>query len=41
MVEKTELQLSQQNIQSEEAKTHSAESWQRVLTGLKALVEKG
>jgi uncharacterized protein YndB with AHSA1/START domain len=41
MAEKTELHLSQQNIRSEEAKTHSAESWQMVLTGLKALVEKG
>ncbi len=38
---KTQLHLTQQNIRSEEAKTHSEQNWKMVLTSLKELVEKG
>lgn len=37
---KTQLQLTQQNIRSEEAKAHSEENWKMVLSTLKDLVEK-
>jgi len=37
---KTLLQLTQQNILSEESKKHSRENWSMVLNGLKELVEK-
>lgn len=37
---KTRLQLTQQNIRSEEAKTHSEQNWKMVLNSLKELVEK-
>lgn len=37
---KTRLQLTQQNIRSEEAKAHSEENWKMVLSTLKDLVEK-
>jgi len=36
---KTQLQLTQQNILSEEAKSHSLENWKMVLNSLKKLVE--
>ena len=38
---KTRLSLTQQNIRSEEAKSHSEENWKMVLNSLKELVEKG
>jgi uncharacterized protein YndB with AHSA1/START domain len=38
---KTQLNLTQQNIRSEEAKSHSEENWKMVLNSLKELVEKG
>ena len=38
---KTRLQLTQHNILSEEAKTHSEQNWIMVLNALKELVEKG
>lgn len=38
---KTHLNLRQQNIRSEEAKSHSEENWKMVLGSLKELVEKG
>jgi len=38
---KTEIQLTQQNIRSDEAKAHSQENWKMVLNSLKQLVEKG
>jgi uncharacterized protein YndB with AHSA1/START domain len=38
---KTALQLTQQNIRSEESKAHSQENWKMVLKSLKELVEKG
>ena len=38
---KTQLELTQQNIKSEEAKAHSAENWKMVLNSLKDVVEKG
>jgi uncharacterized protein YndB with AHSA1/START domain len=37
--ESTHLQLTQQNIRSEEVKAHTAENWKMVLDGLKKLVE--
>jgi len=37
---RTLLQLTQQNILSEESKKHSKENWSMVLNGLKELVEK-
>jgi len=37
----TELQLTQQNIRSEESKVHSQENWKMVLKSMKELVEKG
>jgi uncharacterized protein YndB with AHSA1/START domain len=37
---RTQLTLSQENIQSEQAKIHSVESWKMVLGGLRKLVEK-
>ena len=37
---KTQLNLTQQNIRSEEAKSHSQENWKMVLNSLKELVEK-
>ncbi len=39
--DKTVLSLTQQNIRSEEAKSHSEENWKTVLNSLKELVEKG
>ena len=39
--DKTHLQLTQQNIRSEEAKSHSEQNWKMVLNSLKQLVEKG
>lgn len=36
---KTQLNLTQQNIRSEEARSHSEENWKMVLTSLKDLVE--
>jgi len=38
---KIRLSLTQQNIRSEEAKSHSEENWKMVLNSLKELVEKG
>jgi len=38
---KTLLSLTQRNIRSEEAKSHSEENWKMVLNSLKELVEKG
>jgi uncharacterized protein YndB with AHSA1/START domain len=38
---KTQLHLTQQNILSEEAKSHSIENWKMVLNSLKQLVEMG
>jgi uncharacterized protein YndB with AHSA1/START domain len=38
--DKTLLKLRQQNILSEETKSHSQENWQMVLKSLKELVEK-
>ncbi len=38
---KTELQLIQQNIRSEESKLHSEQNWKMVLNSLKELAEKG
>lgn len=37
---KTQVNLTQQNILSEEAKAHSEQNWKMVLTSLKDLVEK-
>ncbi len=37
---KTQLNLTQQNIHSEEAKSHSEGNWKMVLNSLKELVEK-
>jgi len=36
---KTQLDLSQENIPDEKMKTHSEENWQKVLEGLKKMVE--
>lgn len=38
---KTRLHLTQQNILSEDTKTHSEQNWKMVLNSLKELVEKG
>jgi uncharacterized protein YndB with AHSA1/START domain len=38
---KTQLSLRQQNIRSEETKSHSEENWKMVLSSLRSLVEKG
>jgi uncharacterized protein YndB with AHSA1/START domain len=38
---KTRVSLTQQNIRSEEAKSHSEENWKMVLNSLKKLVEEG
>lgn len=40
-MDKTRVSLTQQNIRSEEAKSHSEENWKMVLNSLKELVEKG
>jgi uncharacterized protein YndB with AHSA1/START domain len=37
----TRLTLAQQNIRSEEAKSHAEQNWKMVLNSLKELVEKG
>jgi len=37
---RTLVQLTQQNILSEESKKHSQENWSKVLKGLKEMVEK-
>jgi len=39
--DRTEIQLTQKNIRSEEVKSHSQENWRMVLNSLKELVEKG
>jgi uncharacterized protein YndB with AHSA1/START domain len=39
--DKTRLRLTQQNISSEEAKSHSEQNWKMVLNSFKELVEKG
>jgi uncharacterized protein YndB with AHSA1/START domain len=39
--EKTKLVLTQRNILSEDAKSHSEQNWKMVLNSLKELVEKG
>jgi uncharacterized protein YndB with AHSA1/START domain len=40
-MDKVHVQLTQQNIRSEEAKSHSEENWKMVLNSLKELVERG
>jgi uncharacterized protein YndB with AHSA1/START domain len=40
-MDKVQVQLTQQNIRSEEAKSHSEENWKMVLNSLKELVERG
>jgi uncharacterized protein YndB with AHSA1/START domain len=36
----TELEITQENIPDEKTKTHSEENWNKVLDGLKKMVEK-